>query len=100
MEKTVQQIRTTSPFFSTATGVQVYAELKDLKKSFPNIEKVGQYASGDSSIAVFDDREQGIAFELYKAGSKTVCTGIIVHKKGEPVLQIYFTLHPNMRRLP
>lgn len=96
-EKTVQQIRTTSSYFSTASGIQVYSSLADIRKQFPAIKKVAQYNDDGRNIVIYDDKEMGIAFEIAAANEQQICTGIIIHKKGEAVTNVYMFLHPGMK---
>ncbi|MBE7171958.1 MAG: hypothetical protein INR73_15330 [Williamsia sp.] len=96
-EKTVRQIRTTSSFFSTDKGAQVDSSLSFIRQSFPGLKKVGSYKGGSKTYLVYDDRDQGIAFETV-ANNQEICTGIIVHQKETDVLDVYLTLHPDMQR--
>jgi len=96
-EKIVRQIRTTSPDFSTEKGLSVYSSYDKLRKDFPGIKKVASYQEDGREILLFDDRDQGIAFEIAIAGKERICTGIIVHEKGKGVNDIYITLHPEMK---
>lgn len=97
MEKTVQQIRTTSSYFSTSNGVHVYSSLADIINQFPNSKKLAHYNDDGREIIIYDDRQNGIAFEIAMANEQQICTGIIVHKKKEAVTNIYITLHPGMK---
>ena len=93
--KTVQQIRTTSPFFKTSTGLHVGSTLALLKATFPQLQKTGNYTEGGLRYQLYDAVAAGIAFEM-KEG---VCTGILVHLKGRRADDIYIMLHPDMKRL-
>ena len=93
--KTVQQIRTTSPFFKTSTGLHVGSTLALLKATFPQLQKTGTYTEGGLHYQLYDAVAAGIAFEM-KEG---VCTGILVHLKGRRADDIYIMLHPDMKRL-
>lgn len=96
-KKTVQQIRTTSSYFSTVSGIHVYSDLEKIREAFPPIQKVATYREGEREFQVYDDREGGIAFEIVTAGAEDICTGIIVHLKGKPVTDTYMYLHPDMQ---
>ena len=97
-EQTVQQIRTTSSFFVTADSIHVYSSLDDIKNKYA-VKKAAQYKSSDGrTITVFDDKKEGIAFEIADAGSQHICTGIIIHSKDKSVNDIYIMLHPDMKR--
>jgi len=97
-EQTVQQIRTTSSFFVTADSIHVYSSLDDIKNKYA-VKKAAQYKSSDGrTITLYDDKKNGIAFEIADAGSQHICTGIIIHSKNESVNNIYIMLHPDMKR--
>jgi hypothetical protein len=97
-EKTVQQIRTTSSRFFTADSVHVYSSLETIRQSFPLLQTVASYNEDGKAILIYDAIKKGIAFEIAKAGNQEICTGIIVHKKGQNVVQIYMMVHPDMKR--
>lgn len=97
--KTVQQIRTTSSFFETAGGLRVYASLSDIKQQYPKLKKVAVYMDDGRKIDVYDAQQQGIAFEIVDANQQQICTGIIIHKSGVKVTQVYISLHPDMKVL-
>ncbi|SFP69152.1 hypothetical protein [Parafilimonas terrae] len=97
--KTVQQIRTTSSFFETADGLHVYASLKDIKQQYPKLKKVAAYTDDGRKIDIYDAQQQGIAFEVVNANQQQICTGIIIHKSGVKVTQVYISLHPDMHVL-
>jgi hypothetical protein len=88
-EKSVQQIRTTSSFFSTGNNMHVYSSLDEIKKVFPGIQKLDQLANNGRNISVYDDVKNGIAFEIADANDQKICTAIIVHIKGRKVSDIY-----------
>ena len=97
--KTVQQIRTTSSFFETAGGLHVYASLSDIKQQYPKLKKAAVYTDDGRKIDIYDAQQQGIAFEIVNANQQQICTGIIIHKSGVKVTQVYISLHPDMRVL-
>lgn len=97
-QKTVQQIRTTSSYFSTTNNIHVYSSLNDIKQQFPNSKKVAQYKDDGRTIVLYDEQQQGIAFEIATANNQQICTGIIIHKKGKDVTDVYIYLHPDMQR--
>jgi hypothetical protein len=97
-ERTVQEIRTTSSFFETHDSIRVYSALPDIERRY-TLHKAGQYKSNDDrTITIYDDKQQGIAFEIVSAGAQNICVGIIIHTKGKDVNDIYLTLHPDMKR--
>lgn len=97
-EKTVQQIRSTSSYFSTQNKIHVYSSLKEITQLFPDIKKAAQYNDDGRNVVIYDEQQQGIAFEIASANEQQICTGIIVHKKGENVTAVYMFLHPDMQR--
>jgi hypothetical protein len=97
-EKIVQQIRTTSSRFFTADSVHVYSSLETIRQKFPLLQTVASYNEDEREILIYDVIKKGIAFETARAGNQEICTGIIVHEKGQNVVQIYIMTHPNMKR--
>jgi hypothetical protein len=92
-EKVVRQIRITSDEFKTKDGIKTGKTLDDIGKIFPGIKLVGKYDTNTSfPVSVYDVIDQGIAFEA----ENNICTGIIVHTKGEKVSDTYITFHPDM----
>lgn len=98
-DKTVQQVRTTSSQFATENQIHVYSSLKEIEQKFPEIRKIAYYNEDGRNLLIYDAVEKGIAFEIAKANDQPICTGIIIHKKGKPVTDIYIMLHPDMQRL-
>ncbi|MFT4155941.1 hypothetical protein [Parafilimonas sp.] len=99
LAKTVQQIRSTSSFFETAGGLHVYTSLNDIQQQFPGLKKVAAYTDDGRKVDIYDAQRQGIAFEIATADAQQICTGIIVHKSGIKVTQVYMSLHPGMHIL-
>lgn len=97
-EQTVQQIRTTSSFFITADSVHVYSSLGDIKNKYAP-RKVSQYKADGRTIHIYDNKNDGIAFEIADANKENICIGIIIHPKNKSVNDIYIMLHPDMKRL-
>ena len=88
-EKTVQQIRTTSSFFYTENNVHVYSSLNEIKKAFPAVQKLNKLPDNNRHIFIYDDVQNGIAFEIADADDQKICIAIIVHSKGKKVSDIY-----------
>lgn len=97
--KTVQQIRTTSSFFETANGLHVYSAFNEIQEKFPKLKKAATYTDEGRDIVLYDAQPQGIAFEIAMTNDQQICTGIIVHKPGVKVTQVYLSLHPEMHIL-
>ena len=76
----VRQIRVTSPFFQTPSGISIRSSFSDIIGSFPNLhvdEELTYGLSGGRSekdIEMFVDRSHGIGFEL-RAGASADPTG-------------------------
>ena len=96
-EQTVQQIRTTSSFFVTTDSIHVYSSLDEIKNKYA-VKKAAQYKNDGRVITLYDDKQNGIAFEIASAGNQNICTGIIIHPKNKSVNDIYIMLHPDMKR--
>lgn len=95
--KTVQQIHATSSWFHTAGGLHVYSAMADIRKSYPGLKKAARYKSDGRTITLYDDKEQGIAFEAVPANNEDICTGIIIHKPGIAVTNTYIFLYPDAK---
>ncbi len=88
-DKSVQQIRTTSSFFKTTQNIHVYSSLDDIKKVFPGIKKVPQGTSDAKRFTIYNDVNNGIAFEIVDANGQQICSAIFVHIKDKGVRDIY-----------
>jgi hypothetical protein len=94
----VQQVQITSPQFRTANGIGTGMSLPEVRQQFGQLQPIGYYTdSRQQQVYIYDDRAQGIAFEVSVADS--VCTAITVHQQGEDVTNIYLPIHPDMTRL-
>lgn len=99
-QKTVQQIRTTSNKFRTPAGLSVYSSLSDLQRVHSGLKKVATYADDNRPLSLFDDKEQGIAYEVVAAGNQELCTAIIIYPKGKSVFSGYRLLYPELKEVP
>ena len=97
--KTVQQIHSTSSFFETADGLHVYSSFNAIHQKFPKLKQAATYTDEGRNIVLYDAQQKGIAFEIANADKQQICTGIIVHKPGIKVTQVYISLHPDMHIL-
>ncbi len=88
-DKSVQQIRATSSFFRTEQNIHVYSSLSAIQKSFPAMKKAPQSADDAKKFTVYDDVNNGIAFEIVDADGQQICRAIFVHIKGKGVRDIY-----------
>lgn len=94
-DKSVQQIRTTSSFFKATQDVHVYASLDNIRKVFSGIKKVQQSTSDEKRFTIYDDINNGIAFEIVDANGEKICRAIFVHIKGKGVRDIYIDAPSN-----
>jgi hypothetical protein len=94
-DKSVQQIRTTSSFFKTAQNIHVYSSLDDIQKAFPAIKKFPQNTNDGKKFTVYDDVNNGIAFEIVDANGQQICRAIFVRIKGKGVRDIYIDAPSN-----
>jgi len=90
--KSVQQVRTTSSYFTTQNNIHVYSSLDTIKKAFPNIREVDEMKQEGRNIAVYDDVKNGIAFEVADLKDRPICIAIFVHNKDKKITDIY--IHP------
>lgn len=97
-EKVVRQIRTTSSFFKTKDQLGVYSSLKDIQAHFPHLKPAGRYKEGSRIITIYDVQAAGISFEVASANGQQICTGVIVHPKGQAVLDVYMYFRPEVER--
>ncbi len=74
----VRQIRITSPKFKTESGIGVTSTLNEVKKAY-KVNKIPSLHTENYEYYIWDSMD-GIAFEV---GTDSICTGIIIHKKGE-----------------
>jgi hypothetical protein len=81
----VKQIRVTSPYFKTATGIQTGSLLELVSKQFPGIRIVSGAANTGKGSTLYDDVANGIAFEINKDAH---CAAIIVHEPAVTVTYI------------
>ena len=71
-------IRITSPWYHTANSISTGNTLPQILRSFPGARTI------DQSQTLYDDVEQGIAFEFAgRATAGSPCTAIMVHPPGK-----------------
>lgn len=99
-QKTVQLVRTTSNGFVTPSGLRVYSSLIDLQLGHRDLKSVATYQYDHRNFTLYDDKAQGITYEVVAAGKENICTGIIIHPQGKEVLPSYRTRHPDLQTLP
>ncbi len=88
----VEQVRVTSSWFRTSTGVGIGSSLAQVRRRFPRIKLVGQAAPDRPPSNFYDDQGTGIAFafgqgaDMHTAGR---CIAVVVHRKDKSVLSEY-----------
>lgn len=92
-EKVVRQIRTTSSWFLLQDSIHVYSAFSQIKNAFPDIKYSGKYTEDGRQLRIYDDLDQGVAFETVTAAGQTLCTAILVHVPGTPLNSVYFPIH-------
>jgi hypothetical protein len=75
---TIQLIRVTSPWYHTANDISTGTTLSQILRRFPGAR------STDQSMRLYDDPNQGIAFEFAgRATTQSPCIAIMVHPAGK-----------------
>lgn len=96
----IREIRATSPSFRTVGGTSTANSWSSIQRYYPNLKWVAYYPSDTGArIDIYDDVQQGIAFEVTAKTSNTParCVAIIVHRKGHGVGQEYLALHEGLK---
>lgn len=91
--KVVKQIRTTSAWFLLQDSLHVYSGFPQIREAFPHLHYTGQYREGNREFKIYDDLDQGVAFETVTAAGQTLCTAILVHVPDQPLSSVYFPIH-------
>lgn len=97
-EKVVRQIRTTSSWFLLQDSLHVYAAFSQIKNAFPDIKYSGKYTEDGRQFKIYDDLDQGVAFETVTASGQTLCTAILVHVPGTPLNSVFFPIHGDRKK--
>ena len=74
---TIDNIRVTSPWFHTPSGLSTGSTLAQIRRHFPNVRPV------DRDRTLYDDAKLGIAFEFAHATVGSPCIAIMVHPSGD-----------------
>ncbi|AKD02456.1 hypothetical protein PKOR_04140 [Pontibacter korlensis] len=91
----VQQVQVTSPRFRTRNGIGTGMLLSEIRKQFNNLQPLAHYLNKQKQeVYIYDDQEQGIAFEVTVLDS--LCTAITIHRKGENMTDVYLPLYPDI----
>ena len=91
----VKLIRVTSPSFVTEKGIKVGTDRRKIESAY-QVQKVATFTKGSENFALFDDKDNGIAFEL---DSKEICTAVIVHQHGTKATANYRAFIPQANLL-
>lgn len=89
----VKQIRITSPFFKTAQKIGCGSTVTFIKLQYPQLKKpnaVYRDKKTGTEIMLYDETDEGIAFEINEA---TKCVGITVHEPGKKAREIYSVIY-------
>ena len=88
----VEQIRVTSPWFSTTNGITTRSFLVQIQRAFPQARAMAFYHSAalHSRVTVYDEIKQGIAFEISSDGR---CLAITIHRQGNQVAHSFVARH-------
>ena len=83
----VRQIRLTSPYFVTASGISTRSSLADVLRAFKGARAVAKYNSPQrgGTVYLYDDKAKGIAFEVFQGSqdpASGTCIAIVVHAPG------------------
>src|SRR5690606_20630719 len=84
----IQQIRVTSPRFSTAESIHVGTPLAEIQNHY-DVDQVETYGKDDKAYTVYRSAK-GIAFEI---GPTDSCTAIIIHH-ADADIATYLPLRP------
>ncbi|MCX2741420.1 hypothetical protein [Pontibacter anaerobius] len=94
----VQQVQVTSPQFLTTDSIGTGKSLPEIRQKYKKLKPLAYFRNEQQQqVYIYNDREQGIAFEI--TTSDSLCTAITIHPKGENVTDTYLPLHPDMTRL-
>ena len=91
--KSVKQLSVSAPQFSTTKGVHTGLKLAALMSAYPALKKTGTYVKGNDTLLVYDNKAEGIAFDLHK----DTCNAITIHPKGKPANSTYLDVHPGWK---
>ncbi|MBE7178612.1 MAG: hypothetical protein INR69_19585 [Mucilaginibacter polytrichastri] len=95
----VKMIRITSPFFATKTKVSARKSFEYIKAVFPGVKKVAFFPDKGKEVSIYDDVQNGIAFEFSGNENSSVCKAVIVHEKGQTVLDAIAGLHTGIKKI-
>jgi hypothetical protein len=80
----IEQVRVTSSYFHTRSGISTRSTLNAIRRAFPNAKRIAYFRDEGSHLLadVYDDVKSGIAFEWLR-GQR--CLAITVHRRGRKI---------------
>ena len=87
-DRSVKQIRTTSPAFSTTDGLRVGLMLSEATQRQPGL-KFSSSESVRKGIRFYDDKANCLAIEADSNANGQKVVSVIVHEKGQGVRSVY-----------
>ena len=89
----VRQIRITSPWFHTSSGIGSGSSLRSIRHSYPGTKWVAYYLSDNKArVDLYDNQARGITFEVLRNNDNRAagrCIAVVVHPKRLGVLEEY-----------
>ena len=75
---TIDDIRVTSPWYHTHSGISTRSTLAQIRRHFPNVRPI------DGDRTLYDESKLGIAFEFAQSATAgSPCIAIMVHPPGD-----------------
>jgi hypothetical protein len=81
-----KEIHTNLSRFKTREGISVLSSLTAIRRAYPDLRPAMADRQDEGATSLYDSAEKGIAFEF---DAKEKCIGIILHKPGVEVVQMY-----------
>ncbi len=90
-----RQIRVTSKYFKTASGLGPGGRTENFRQAFPSAKRVAFYPSNTGRVDVYDSRRRGLAWEARHGR----CVAVVIHKPGASVLDSYLPYAAHLSRV-
>lgn len=99
--KDIKQIAVSDTIYQTKEGLGRGATIEKIRSVFPAIQRVVSYVHQGTAdtLYVYDEVQQGIAFDMVRKGDVYVSTAITVHPRNIPANSTYLTIHPGWEPL-